>query len=505
MWTRLNGVREDCELDSIAGIAETNYILKKQSDMNAWIELRRRAFLCGNEEWAVEAMACELEDIKQLQNTMLCSCIMNAIQALICLLLSIGFVYFSNVPASHLSSSSTARRLVWCGGFCKHGPWIVRLLHFIQLIVWMIFVSDLQVKYQCRGDTTYSYDCANAQNDCAYTQLLNCRYYHGSKDCGAPSEVISEGGEVTGESPLLSCFNPEFRSSFTGSVDIRLISDSTCMRCNLLSLDLETKDVNDFGLSDHQVEPQSAWCMEADSTTCFKLKAVHILPLFCSCPRDMGSRVTQDQRDKYGLNPENCANFESARRLGMLPNYTKEFPNEYVTMPTAIPTGPEPKVRPEKTWVHPVPEASPLQAPQRKLVAQEMTKNETVGLLVEYFDLLQSTNPVMEDDYFGISHLWDIDEVCSTGTDDSDLCTQECDWAPQTYPDFFFEKANCEQPGSWLYRHCMMYCYSFMCGWLVMTLVGVIVKISAKPETWFFNPHEANELFFWQWLRILGP
>lgn len=376
---------------------------------------------------------------------------------------------------------------MWCGGFCKHGPWIVRAIHFVQCLVLLIFMVDLQASYKCRGDTTYSYDCANSQPDCGFTQLLNCRYYWGSTDCEEIREPIPETNE------LLSCFNPEFRGTFTGTVDIRLISDSTCMRCNILHLDKETKEMDDFDLADHDMEDLSEWCFDADPTTCFKLKNVHLLALFCACPRDMGARITNEQREKYGLVAESCAAFDAERRL--------TDATQFVSLPKAHVD--------EKKLVAPAPDVhDPLPAPPRSLASGPKSKNETVNDLVSYMEWLIEKVPLENDDAFGISTMWDVDDICTVGSGNSqntNLCQQECDWGPRGEPAFFFPKANCDQAGSWLFRHCNMYCYSACCGWLIMTLVGMIFKMTARPETWFFNPHEANELFFWQWLRVLGP
>merc|ERR1719428_1795253 len=132
---------------------------------------------------------------------MMAACVMNATEAGLCFLLAYGFRYFSNLPASSLSSTGATRKMMWCGGFCKHGPWIVRLIHFVQFIVLLVFMVDLQGQFKCRGDTTYSFDCANSQSDCAYTQLLNCRYYWGSADC---QPAVTEENDT----PLLNCFNP---------------------------------------------------------------------------------------------------------------------------------------------------------------------------------------------------------------------------------------------------------------------------------------------------------
>lgn len=123
-----------------------------------------------------------------------------------------------------------------------------------------------------------------------------------------------------------------------------------------------------------------------------------------------------------------------------------------------------------------------------------------------YFGALRGKNlSFVEEDPYGLNTLWQVDEVCPAGKTDTDLCRQECAWAPKDIPAYFFTKAYCEQPGSFIYRYCVMYTYSLGCGWLVMTLVGVVVKIMARPETWFYNPHEANECFVWSWLRMLGP
>lgn len=570
VWTRMSNFRSECI------VPQSMYDLKKQADMQEYVKENKRGFLCANELWAVEAMACPLLDIEVLQGTMLTSCIVNAIQGFFCLCLCGGFRFFSNLPAHALGRPS--KKMLCCGGWCKHGPWIVRLIHLIQLIVWFVFISDLQAQYKCKGDTSYSYDCVNSQSDCAYIQLLNCRYFWGSDD------QYCEGRNVD---MLLECFNPEMRAPFTGAADVRMMTDSPCLRCALLKTDSQSKDTDDFGLQDELGHELQNWCMEADPTSCFKLKKIHLLPLYCHCPKDMAARVTDRERYKYGLNQENCVGFDDERRLAEGDSRTNMAPPEEFeeaerifrarnrTFKSATQEDVEfdkarkdsspglkvegissisKKVKSAITSIHQVDEVAsatladgPASAtlalsPQPRSLQQQyqpgyggqqqpgqagqqpggqymnpyenepeppkgQTSDQVIRSAVSYFTWLSEREATWgEGDAFGISTLWDADEICmGTGDDDTDLCQQECTWAPITDPGFYFPKENCQQAGSFLYRYCLMYCYSFGCGWLVMTLVGVLVRITAKPETWFFNPRDANECFIWQWLRVLGP
>merc|ERR1711904_5017 len=130
---------------------------------------------------------------------------------------------------------------------------------------------------------------------------------------------------------------------------------------------------------------------------------------------------------------------------------------------------------------------------------------KSIRTIREHFDNLKENAKDTFDPY-GYKTLLPVeDAVCISGKDDTDLCEQSCNWGPSDEPSYFFPKDACLQAGSFLFRYSRMYLFCLACLLCVMTLVGVVVRIGVRPETWFFNPNNVDECFIWPWLRVIGP
>merc|ERR1712139_44720 len=85
------------------------------------------------------------------------------------------------------------------------------------------------------------------------------------------------------------------------------------------------------------------------------------------------------------------------------------------------------------------------------------------------------------------------------------LTAQECTWGVTTPEDYWFVTEDCGQHGSFLYRIALLYEYIAGCVWMAVTFLSQIVRVTSRPEPWFFNPQAPNEGRFWRFCRLIGP
>jgi hypothetical protein len=93
----------------------------------------------------------------------------------------------------------------------------------------------------------------------------------------------------------------------------------------------------------------------------------------------------------------------------------------------------------------------------------------------------------------------------TTYTQGAPITEQQCTWGYTDNSDYYFGTDDCDQHGSFLYRVALLYEYVAGCLWVCTTFLGQIVRVTSRPEPWFFQPASPNEGIFWRWFRRLGP
>lgn len=81
---------------------------------------------------------------------------------------------------------------------------------------------------------------------------------------------------------------------------------------------------------------------------------------------------------------------------------------------------------------------------------------------------------------------------------------QSCAFAPDE-PTYYYSAERCQQQGSYLYSNSLLYCYLSGSSWIVFACIGQVVRVTSRPEPWFFNPRQPGESIMWKVLRLMGP
>lgn len=265
VWNSVSTVGDSCDVSAI--VKEDDPDLKT-SLVNHMLEAKG-AVVCSGEQ---APGTCSLAAMSSVIDAILANSITNLIQLLSSVSLCLAYRRFRDLPREKLQHGKITRSIKCCGCCAKTCPWIARLFVIVQIILVLTLLSLISAN-TCRGDLSMTHYCAKFQKECGYNKFKNCLYY---SRCQTNAKAI-EKGWMDDEVTALECLNSEIRSKFSGSVDIRLISDDECVRCRILNYDLKSAK-NDFELVSKK---DTRWRCLQDSTVCFDTIAWP--DVVCSC------------------------------------------------------------------------------------------------------------------------------------------------------------------------------------------------------------------------------
>jgi len=249
VWGGVKGVPKACTTDPVVTSDDT---LKSET------LTRKAAVGCAEDGGGVAA--CELPDIQAMLNFILVNGVTNCIQLVFSVTLAYSFRRFTDLPQEELQYGKGSRTISCLGMVCKKGPWVTRLLHFVQMFaLWVLW--GLIMDSKCRGDLSMTASCESYASDCAYFQLKNCQYFY----------TFCQEGEVPNEELELTCFTEDGRKSFSGLMDIRLTTSNECARCEILRADSTNPDTDEFRLLNNESKGTAGWRCKGD--TCFQSNA----------------------------------------------------------------------------------------------------------------------------------------------------------------------------------------------------------------------------------------
>jgi len=452
VWSQMSSVSEDCTVTP----ALTNKDFKNYTLTN------EQAIACDYEPFG--AAACELQDLRNVLDFVLVNGVTNAIQLLFSGLLCRTFHYFSNLPQEKMHYGSTSR-LISCGGcLAKWCPWVGRSLHLFQIVIlWTIW--GIMTDNTCRGELALTYNCANFEEGCGYNKLKNCQFYY--TFCSADETLAQQ------------CFNVDGRSEFSGRMDVRLLSFSTCARCAVLAADKANPiDSDEFWLLDEEdrYDPSVYPCSQALDTCFYTTEAVWST-IACDCP---------DFKNYLNLTEDTVSTWWTARSASC----SRRLEGQHKQSQEVFRDG----AKTEEIL------------PDQMLVDVETDAADMPGFSK------RETEMSLPDDPWG----WRMEEAASrrrreeAGRPDRGLLglgldSQACSWAPQSISEFFFPSGACHQAGSFVYRLGLIYVY--LSGSLMIVTIGVgqTVRVMCSTEPWFFSPSVGKESWFKKFLRMAGP
>uniref|UniRef100_A0A7S1EXG8 Uncharacterized protein n=1 Tax=Noctiluca scintillans TaxID=2966 RepID=A0A7S1EXG8_NOCSC len=376
------------------------------------------------------------------------------------------------------------------------------MFHCVQGLV-LLVLSSLQFADYCSGDITRTYDCEQYQPDCAYNKMLNCRYYY---------TYCEES-----EEDLLECFVADSREAFSGRLDIRLLHHSDCIRCAILTDDRNDVQAFDkYWLLNESDRETDKWRCTDESDSCFAT-TLDWDTLVCECS-DAGDLQTTCTSRHLTAKWEDLLlrhrSLDDAGTSNQTNTVSADGPTTNTTTSTTFTRTSSTTTATTTTTMTTTGTTLTSTATSTTTLTTTMTMtatptHATTGNNTTILSLngthattttTSSTTPSTAEEGDGSAGPLLCDRRGDPG-----LCEQSCSWAPSNPPAYYFSDSQCSQQGSYVYRVCVLYSYLTVCVWIVLTILAQSLRLTTKPESWFFNPRSPDENYVWRFFRLLGP
>jgi hypothetical protein len=243
------------------------------------------------------------------------------------------------------------------------------------------------------------------------------------------------------KSEFEKCKNPDFAKKFSGRFDARIVFPSPCTRCWALHSDCLDVETNRVRFGNNQTTDEFVYKNSAAVAPVVAPASDLANVMYCNCIQ---------QLDAVNANVDI---FNITRLVGnetvcpVVGNYTNRL--TLTTCPSDL--------------LQPIPPA--------------VTVDESANIF----------SPQFTDAVLGLS------------------LTQECGWAPDNIPSYFYDSDQCSQAGSALSRFVFVTSYVTVTLMGLLLIAGISVRHTVRPETWSYSPQNPNEAWFWKALRSIGP
>ena len=401
----------------------------------------RTVLKCSNENLGDLDAACTLDEYNLLLYLMLIEAIVFLISMVMCLMIYLGFKFFSNIPMESLDIDATSCKVSFLGTMSRHGPWLSRFLTVINLaLVVAIFCVPL-VGNVCYGSIGTTSACVSMFDDCFANQYANCRYYY-SENCVGPNLPHQSLANV--QSNVAKCKDPAFATRFSGRMDARNVYPTVCTRCWALHSDCKDPDINRMWLTEDKNSAEYVYTSNYhESPAVFNTDPDLIRDLYCRCieGNDKLGSDTEDKRIAY---------FDTAKLLSLSPtNCTGVINSTSAVCPTTL--------------------------------KQPFIPPPVANGTVDVYSLEWS------------SYVFNATQE------------QGCWWGPQSEPAFFYAESQCTQTGSALYRYIFIASYIILTIIVLLIIVGFSIRNTVQAESWSYAPQDPQEAWYWKGLRAIGP
>ena len=256
----------------------------------------KETLLCGNDSLHSLNAACSLSEYNLLSYLMLIEAIVFLFSMVMCLLIYIGFKFFSNIPMESLDIDTTSCKVSFLGTMSRHGPWLSRFLTIINLaLVLAIFCVPL-VGHVCYGTIETTSSCVSMFDDCFANQMENCRYYY-SENCVGPN--LPHKTLADAQANVANCKDPSFATRFSGRMDARNVYPTVCTRCWALHSDCKDPYINRMWLTEDKTSSQFVYTSQYhESPAVFDTDPDLITDIYCRCieGNDKVGSETEDKR-----------------------------------------------------------------------------------------------------------------------------------------------------------------------------------------------------------------
>lgn len=440
--------------------------------------------------------ACDLADMEALFNVIMASGVCVVCQALVSFLLAFAYRMFTNLPTELLQHGKVGFMSRCFGGICKILPWWNRFFQLVQFVILGVLWYTV-LFYYCKGQFAKVWNCRNFFSNCAYNKLKNCRYYY--RHC------------VANDALLTKCWVSEERKAFSGRMDIRLLTHDNCTRCQILAADFgKATDSDTYFLLEEADKGTENWKCKTNAQSCFSTSSMSAIA--CECTKTANDIFSTEAMTAL------TGTCTTSRRLQ---DYEPAFPRPcWLGNVTACPS----IAREEKRVLASFQAAAAaarqslqraLPEPSRRpvLTRQSLKKGMSGDLQQSDRRLQNETNATNGTGNATASTA--APEVVSTAAptqtvtpqavQGAPITAQQCDWGPTTPEDYWFGAEDCTMQGSYLYRTALLYLYLGIVIWIGICFVGQMVRITSKPEPWFFQPAAPNENRFWRCCRKIAP
>lgn len=454
---------------------------------------QKESIICKNSGGSEEVVggACDRADMEAVFKIMLASGVVAASHGVASAILAFAYRMFTNLPTELLQHGKVGFMSRCFGGICKMLPWWNRLIHIVQLGILLGLWYMVMTSY-CKGEFHKVWNCRNYFSNCAYNKLKNCRYYY--HHCEVNTELFE------------NCWVAEERSAFSGRMDIRLLTHDACTRCEVLKSDFNLATEDDaFFLLEESDRGTENWKCKDDADSCFSTGAFSAIA--CSCAQTAADILSAEAITAL---KGTCANAPvpapaaGGRRLQDIYNITGPLPC-WLGNATACPS-----LLRKESRVFASHKASAARSwPTHFSHGRELQGNGTAngagsgGATGNGTGTGGNVNPAEPANTTAAPT--EPAPTLAPVVQADPITEQQCGWGPSQPEDYWFGAEDCFQQGSFMYRTALLYLYLAVCTWLAVTFIGQIVRVTSRPEPWFFQPQAPNEGRFWKLCRLLGP